>query len=297
MALTRRLEPWEQTARRQVRDLGSRAGFTVVEMRGQVQLKWRQAGMPTQTVVLPFRWCSAEWGDAYVRVRNIYGLCQQGHDLKVAATIAAGKAPSRNRDWAAAMANFEEQKQNHGRAISQKTWEHSYRPVVQMAVNLLTDKKPPRSAADLMDACIRDWQPGSRMRQIRAQSLAQFLKHCVSREGFPDHWQPPGELRAVVGDKRPSEAINQKGDPFTHDQQIINLLEALPVDEAGRRWADAVRLMAELGLRPIELLHLKVRIDPTTGKPYWWCTYQKRSGGGSAPATTPMETDGGAPSG
>ncbi len=31
----------------------------------------------------------------------------------------------------------------------------------------------------MLNACIRDWTPGSRMRQIRAQSLAQFLAHCV----------------------------------------------------------------------------------------------------------------------
>jgi len=41
----------------------------------------------------------------------------------------------------------------------------------------------------------------------------------------------------------------------------LALLEALPQDETGRRWADAIRLMAELGLRPIELLHLSVRTD------------------------------------
>jgi hypothetical protein len=38
--------------------------------------------------------------------------------------------------------------------------------------------------------------------------------------------------------------------------------------------------MAELGLRPIELLHLSVRTDANSSEPYWWCTYRKRSGGG-----------------
>jgi integrase len=41
-----------------------------------------------------------------------------------------------------------------------------------------------------------------------------------------------------------------------------------------------IRLMAELGLRPIELLHLSVRTDPSTKELYWWCSYEKRSGGG-----------------
>jgi hypothetical protein len=38
--------------------------------------------------------------------------------------------------------------------------------------------------------------------------------------------------------------------------------------------------MAELGLRPIELLHLSVRTDANSREAYWWCTYRKRSGGG-----------------
>jgi len=59
------------------------------------------------------------------------------------------------------------------------------------------------------------------------------------------------------------------------------LITSLPTDATGQRWADAVRLAAELGLRPIELLHLSVRQDPATGERYWWCSYRKRSGGGA----------------
>jgi integrase len=38
--------------------------------------------------------------------------------------------------------------------------------------------------------------------------------------------------------------------------------------------------MAELGLRPIELLHLSVKRDPKTKIDFWHCSYQKRAGGG-----------------
>ena len=43
----------------------------------------------------------------------------------------------------------------------------------------------------------------------------------------------------------------------------------------------AFRLMAELGLRPIEVGYLKVKKDPTTKEFYWWCDYRKKSGGGT----------------
>jgi integrase len=65
-----------------------------------------------------------------------------------------------------------------------------------------------------------------------------------------------------------------------NDGQILDLLASLPDDTPGQRWADVVRLMSELGLRPVELLHLSVRTDPKTGERYWWCSYEKRAGGG-----------------
>jgi len=102
----------------------------------------------------------------------------------------------------------------------------------------------------------------------------------VEREKFPDSWRPPLDLRPHIGVPAAETAAgHRKGDPFT-DLQVLQLLDSLPTDQPGRRWADALRLLAELGLRPIELQHLGVRNDPGSGQPLWWCTYRKRSGGG-----------------
>jgi len=230
-------------------------------------------------VILPFDWAKASVGDVLTRVRNIYPLVAEGHNLKAAAEIADGKAPKPVMDWAGAVERFKQQKMEHGRAIKPVTWDHSYAPVLNDAVAALTSKRAPTSPADLVDQMIRRWATGSRMRQIRAQSLAQFLRYCVSREGFPAVWMPPTDLRAHVG-STPTEELNRsKGDPV-EDQQIINLLSSLPGDAAGQRWSDALKLLAELGLRPIELVHLSVQKDRSSGQPYWWCSYRKRSGGG-----------------
>ena len=178
------------------------------------------------------------------------------------------------------MASFQEQKLQHGSAIKPATWVKTYEPVLSMAVQLLEQSKGPTTAVDLLDACLRDWKPGSRTRQIRAQSLSQFLRHSVSREQFSDHWLPPAELKNQIGVSTAAEAPgSRKGDPFS-DLEILSLIDALPQTEVGSRWADAIRLLAELGLRPIELQHLAVRHEPTSGKPLWWCSYRKRSGGG-----------------
>lgn len=271
------MAPWAKALRDQVRQLAK--GWTVRESpkSGRVMLKVR--GETEQAITLPFEWTASESGDAYIRIRNIYKLVAgDGHSLQAAAEIAAGKAPNTTIDWAAAVARFHQQKTHHGATIKPNTWQHSYAPVLADAIALLTSKKPPKNPADLIDACIRKWQPGSRARQIRAQSLAQFLKHCVTREGFPTVWMPPASLRDHIGMK-PATFTSQAGDAV-EDHQLVALIDSLPGDAAGSRWADALRLLAELGLRPVELLHLEVRTDPITREPHWWCSYEKRSGGG-----------------
>jgi integrase len=276
--LPRAAEHWEAAARKQVRALGT--GFTVLSMRGQVQLKLRVPDQPIQSVVLPFTWTENAWGDCYVRIRNVFALVQQGYTLKQAAEVAAGKAPKlvEQHDWKGALERFEEQKLRHGTAIKPGTWKAKYQPVLKDAVGLLTSLKPPTTPAELIDRCITRWEPGSRTRQERARNLCQFLRYAVTREQMPVIWQPPLDLKDHIG-RKPATATSQKADPIT-DLEIINLLASLPEDSAGYRWADAIRLLAELGLRPGELEHLSVRTDPKTGEDYWWCSYQKRAGGG-----------------
>jgi integrase len=270
-------DKWAEGLRTSVRT-STAEGWSVREHRGSIRLEMRLKGQPRQSVMLPFDWAKSSVGDALARVRNIYVLASQGHSLKSSAEIAAGKAPNTLIDWAAAVGRFHLQKTKHGATIKQSTWDHSYAPVLADAVGLLTSGKAPKSPEDLIDACIRKLPSGSRARQIRAQSLAQFLRHCVSREGFPAIWSPPTSLREHVGVK-PPEATSKAGDAV-EDYLLLELIDSLPSDSCGQRWANALRLLAELGLRPVELLHLEVRLDPISSEPHWWCRYEKRSGGG-----------------
>lgn len=281
MPKVRNLDHWAIAFREQVRQLGH--GWTVRESpkSGRVMLKVR--GATEEAVTLAFPWAASAAADAQARVRNIYVLVQEnGYTLKQAAMVAEGKAPklSEQQDWHGAVERFKQQKLEHGTVIKLPTWEAKYGPVVSDAVTMLTSNKPPTNPADLIDRCIRNpkWPPGSRTRQERARNLAQFLRYCVTREQFPAIWQPPIDLKDHIG-RKPADARSQKSDPIS-DKQIINLLSSLPDDDAGRRWADAIMLMAELGLRPVELLHLSVRKDPSSGESYWWCSYEKRAGGG-----------------
>ena len=271
---------WHESLQGDVRALAT--GWSVKERKGKVFLRVRQSDQPEAAVTLPFDWIASSKGDAYTRVRNIYKLVQEGYSLKQAGLVADGKAPrlTSQQDWPGAVERFKKQKLEHGTAIKPGTWEAKYLPVLTDAVVMLSSSKPPTTPAELIDRCISDpkWLPGSRTRQERARNLAQFLRHCVTREQFPVIWQPPTDLKDAIG-RKPATATSQKSDELS-DQQIINLIDSLPKDDAGRRWADALKLLAELGLRPIELLHLSVRTDPRTKERFWWCGYEKRSGGG-----------------
>ena len=291
MPAAKKMAPWEEVLRSQARALCK--GWTVRESDHRVRIVVRPEGRLTESITLDFPWREDAAPDAYVRIRNIYQRWSTGLSLRESVGIASVSAPTARLDWEGAAARFKVQKMNHGAAIKQVTWDMSYSDTVAMAVGLMTGKKPPANSADLMDLCISDWAPGTRKRQMRAQALAQFLKHCVRREQFPDDWRAPEDLASHVGQK---VAMHQKGSPIT-DDQILELLEGLPTNDAGKRWSDALMLMTELGLRPIELLHISVRLDPMTGDRYWWCAYEKRSGGGSTEPRrvyplAPMDTNG-----
>lgn len=279
MPKIRNTDDWASTFRKQVRKLGDSWTVRETPKSGKVQVEIRKPKY--QTTTLSFKWHEDHVGDAYTRIRNIYALVQkEGHDLKTAAKMASGDAPKLvvEHDWAGAVERFRIQKAEHGATIKEGTWKKSYLPVLLSAVDLL-EKGKASNPETLIDLCIRDWKAGSRTRQIRSRNLVQFLKHCVYREKFHIAWLPSTDLKDHIGQK-PTDAKTQSGDPIT-DQQIINLINSFPDDLTGQRWADAIRLLSELGLRPIELNFISVKTDKTTGNPYWWCSYQKRGGGGT----------------
>ena len=275
-----RLEGWEAALRTAVKSSTAR-GWSVREQRGGIRLEVRTPGQARASILLPFPWTKQEVGAVLARVRNIYVLTLEGYELVTAAEIADGKViRKQNNSWSDAKERFRIQKIEHGAAIKKITWDQKYEPVISMALEQLASAKPPSAPADLLDACLRDWQPGSRSRQIRAQSLAQFLRFCVDRLHFGDHWRPPLNLQPHIGaPNRDSAPGQRKGHPFT-DLEILALLDSLPQDAPGQRWAGAIRLLAELGLRPIELQHISVRRDPASEELIWWCDYRKRTGGG-----------------
>ena len=260
-----------------------------------VELRRRRKGHKSESVILPFKWTEENWGDAYARVRNIFVHLKKGHSLRAAADLAACKAPKKPKDWSKILESFKDQKINFGTAISEATFNKQYLPPCEMVVEIMSKKNPPTNPEDLIDICVKDWKPGSVSRKHRTRAIKQFLDHAVNREGISDIWTPPADLSRHIGQAKPKDIVNQKAAAFESDQQILDFIETLPTDspykvdaEAATSWFNCFCLMAELGLRPIEVNHLQVLFDPIEKDHYWHSTYIKKAGNG---ATTPRRIE------
>lgn len=274
---------WETLARAQVKSLGGKlqkSYLTIIANKGRVQLKRRIPDCPIESVLLPYRWHEDDWGDTYTRIRNIFALIQQGHNLKKAAELAEGKSPVSRINWDTAVDKFHEYKTCSDNAIKEVTWRENYAGFLGMAVELLNDRSKVVTINDIFRQVLSSWESGSGQRKEAAGYMGAFFRFCVEELHFDGKWLPPDNLKKYIG-RKPIESVSktQKGDALT-DQQILDLIDSLPTDEAGLRWGNAIRLMSVYGLRPVECNHVVVKYDESIGEPYLFCTYIKRTGKG-----------------
>ena len=259
-------------------------GWTVREHRGLARLEVRTGeGMRSAQLMknnIPFSYSAQDMGDIITRVRNIYvEMANNGGDFDSAVAVCAGLAPklTYSHDWVGAKEDFEKYKKEMGTGIKDITWTKEYEPVIDYAVNLLKTKDAPINADKLLEICAKNgiekvtdymrrnniapkpltYELGGRAREQRVRNLASFLKYCVTKKTYPNHWLPPDDLREYIG--RPSEkakkAKNKKAS--IEDQEFINLINSLPTEIgqphhiiAAKKWVNAMKLCAVFGLRP-----------------------------------------------
>lgn len=262
---------WATQLRKAIKSQVGR-GWLVMPDYGRMRLQVRRPGIKTQSMNLPFAWEEAAWVDALQHIKVIAKAFNEGGvDLKGAAKVATVVRSDHDTDWTAAAAAYRQHKQR----VSDRTWRQKYTPVFEAALKALGSKNAPTNGADLCDAALKRWAPGTRQRQIMRQSLSGFLRFCVQRRSFKSCWLPPA---AVDG-----EYVNEKriGYPLT-DAQVLRLVDAVPDTAAGHRWRFALQLLAVYGLRPEDLRHLVTRNNGIE----LWSTYQKSKGGRKGARTT-----------
>ena len=259
---------WESTFRKQVRT--TIKGWTVRKsIRNKIQIEVRKPKY--QSVSLSYTWHEYNTGDAYVRIRNIYNLTLEGHDLKTAAFIAENKNNKllNNLDWHDAVNKFKDSLTN----VAPITWQNKYKPALDHALYYLTQTRQVNNAADLTDIVLKKWLGKTEQHAISRRALWRFLKYCVNRLNFSNVWLPPTEIPSA-GKKKPKKI----GYPIS-DSQFISLINSLN----NQQWIFAIQLCCVYGLRPEELRYLHTRNDGTE----LWSNYTKSKGGTKGDTTQP----------
>jgi integrase len=236
---------------------------------------------PRKYVVLPMPWLPASSPDILQAALTLYRLLSSGMGLDAAKAQVVGSrhkaiskpASSSSLDLMGIWEKFGDYKVRGTGQIKPSTWQKDYRITGERLLEVQSSDF--QSAKDLLRAISERWKPGTRRREIALQQVTAMLRWGIEEELLPaERWTPPQQIRAIVGPK----AHKDPSFPLK-DDQILRLLDALPRDDAGKRWRFALQLVATYGLRPIELLHLQIRPD---GK--LWCNYQKTSSRGRTKA-------------
>lgn len=264
-------QSWEITFRNQVKALAS--GWSIKERHGFVRLRVRIKGQPEHSESIPFPWAEHSAADAYIRIRNIYGLVSQGFPLKEAVKIADGKAPklAQQNDWDGALKAFRLSLTN----VGEKTWKNKYKAVLLHSIDLVKNSKSIENGQDLSDVALRRWVGTRDQFDISRRALWKFLRYCVNRKKFQSHWLPPLEIPSS-GSKSPKKI----GYPIS-DAQFLSLIESL----TDPKWIFALMLCCVYGLRPEELRYLQTRNE---GRELW-STYTKSKGGTKGDCTEPRK--------
>ena len=265
---------WEKGLRASARASTGR-GWSIREDKGRPRLELRTEQL-RGSITLPFDWARNNTGDIIARIRNIYSLVSQGHDLQAAATIASRVAPIEGYcPWEEALESFEKEKRIHGNRIAEKAWNDNYRPYLNFAVKIMSTRKTPASAMELGRQVVERWHDKSRSRQIAVNSLASFLEYCIEVYGLnPAAWTFTQQQKKTLRGKKPMS----REKAILTDSELIELLDSLGTRPEAILWQKRLQLMIMYGLRPEELFHLELRPHPTSQKPIGYCTYEKPSG-------------------
>ena len=267
-----RKDNWVQLFRDQIKQ--STAGqFKILDCRGKMRLQYRPTGGKAQSLMLPFDFDKKETSKALRRIEEIFKNFIKAKGTKTlskAATLTEASSSKHQINWEEMVESYRQFVPN----ASDVTWKKSYIPVLTNAGTLINRSKgKPQDGEALMMQSLKQWEQGTRSRQIARRSLKGFLDWAVMRGKLPAAYAPPAHIPEIRNPKRIGFALS--------DSQIIRLVDEIQ-DE---RWKFAVQLCAVYGLRPEELRHLRIK-DGVNGKELW-TIYQKSKGGKSGAKTEP----------
>lgn len=294
-ATPRKITGWEAEARARLRVAAAeihpgRWAFTAVAKTHQLRLRVQYrppaaTGIDTaQSANLPLVLIDDTESFERVRqlVRRIAQLMNEGNSLRAALNNADAERHVTTGDWTQIAEQFHTWKTCAENSIKEGTWQKGFEPFVSAAVALLDSDKCPPKASNLVLQVAAAWPTGTRRRQQAVDALVQFLEFAVHECQAPGQWAEGLNRQRLKGQLPKEDRVEKNRQCTLTDPEIVALIESLKdeqgeLSDARRRWCSALQLMALAGLRPVELLHLKLRQDPE-GNPGLWITYCKRAG-------------------
>ena len=285
MPQTNNKEEWAKFYRKQLRVfLPKNSGWYISNNNGNIKIEVKSGGKK-ETKTLPYAWNEQEMAIAVEEIKQIYKRYEEGsvHTLAAATSMAAVSNSTNEPSWREIIETYRE----FVPYASNKTWIKSYYcepkligkkkklPVLNEVIRLMQSNKKPNNGTELMMQALRQWEQGSRSRQISRRVLKNFLQWAVVQGKIKSSFAPPANIPETRKPKRVGFAMS--------DLQIISLIDS----EKDEKWKFAYQLLGTYGLRPVELKYLKI-IEGIEGKELW-SLYQKSKGGRKGEKTKPRK--------
>jgi integrase len=269
-------EKWEQGFRAAVR--ASKPGWTITKAKGKICLRFRPIGGNgrSQSVLLPLEWSKTNTDKAILLINRIAkGVISGQHD-SLKAALEEGLAESSTMrvgtDWPKVAASLKLVLTTGGNQILETTWRDNYEPYIDAGIRLINQNKSVIDGYTLVQQALMRWEGKTGSREACCIALRKLTDHAITRHKAATCWRiEPSTIKELRGRRAP-----RRTKATLTDHEIIDFIEA--IEKRNPRWANALRLLALYGLRPIELQHLvaKRRAD---GSPGLWCKYKKSCGG------------------
>ena len=265
---------WAPALNRSVKDTVGVTGWSVNRSGSRVRLRVRSRGGYWGRT-LPHTWEIGCIGPVTQLVKDLKALVDGGLELDAAwqqlqasnsDTPDASAAPLIS--WPTIANNFLRWRETHGNQVGTKTLALERR-YLDAALSALKARKPPTRAYDLISEAVKPWQGKARAKKQCVEAIMRMLAYGHDHAGLSSVWILPAHQK-----KNFIESSKRKTKSTLTDEQILRLIESVPSQE----WRNVLMLMTTFGLRPEELFHLTVRVHPNTGRPQFWCSYEKASG-------------------
>ena len=255
----RAARPWEARIRQLVKADRGR-GWILAPHRGgrtQISRRWSDGTRSTVTVSVPWAPASSsallalvERLDSVMRDQNV-GLAEAAGLIDVAGAKGSAAAIREGAvDWPSVAERFRRHQINSG-AVTEGTWQRTYRRHVGDVLKALAQRPAPRNGLAVLEAVLQanPTAPGMTGRRERIGNASRFLAYAVASCGAPVSYAPPANLKPLVGRRLDAK---RAGTPL-RDDQFLRLYEAIE----DPRWRLAVGLVGIFGLRPAELEHCR----------------------------------------